>query len=932
MRQLIIFCLGMCLLFTSLMTNQANAATLEFVSDQMVLHDDSLGDFKLEYPALYDGSKPYSLIKPAVTVVSKQQVSLTYHWKARDVQMHAILKSDDKGALEITFDSIPGGMRSAIIRWLIPYNFAMGGKWAMGDEPPVAFPTTMLDKAEVGSSHANTFTLFDASQKALKMTVNGPAGQFLQLQDNRHWDWKIFQLQIICNFKTSTEPYTIKIQWQPPGNVSSDHAQNKSAVRVDRFGQPMHFEFAGKVHSDNELLADVQSDKAYYASLEEPSRDAYGGMVGSQQKFNLDATGFFHLQKLSNGRTVLVTPEGNLFFQLGVCAVKPYNFTYITGREEIYEWLPKVNSKYTAAFLHGNPSDFSFQITNWIRKFGKLDQADFEMRIGTRLKKWGFNSYGAFSGQSRMMPSTPSLPVMWQVPNLMGKFPDPYNSKTIAKLDKVFASQIKPLANDPKIIGYFLENEQAFGDLPIHLPQLHHNEPAKLALIKMLQNKYSEIALFNKAWAVHVADFKSLATTSIAPTTDLAMADMRAFTRKFLHTYFKLICGTFKKYDQNHLLLGNRFLPANASSADYVGMTADYVDVFSINYYTYGIEKSFLQRVSKLAKGKPILLSEWSFGTIEHGLAGGVRDVTDQNERGLAYRNYVEQAAAMAYANVVGIQWFSLADQPLTGRWFQKYNGEAMNIGFLDVTDRPYKKMIKHVKQTNNQIYDLVLGKVQPFAYDHPRFNGKSSQKTLQAPHMKKAIKVDGLFGDWTGRPSDRLGENNLIMGQSNGTSGADFWVGWDEKNLYVYVVCQDPTPCANFDTTHQLLWRSDAVELFIGAESLEKGGAMLATDHQLLIGANPNLPGQWHWQNKTVQRPIERVVIKHADGQGWTMEAAVAWDDLGIKPHSGQKIRFDLAVDESDGGNKRQRQFMYSGNERNSSDRSAWGLLQLVD
>ena len=146
MRLSIVFCLGICVLFTCVVIRQAAGATLEFASDQMSLHDAALGDFKLEYPALYDGSKPYTLIKPAVTISNKQQVQLAYHWQAQDKQIQATLKSDANGVLKMTFDSIPQGMRSAIIRWLIPYNFAMGGKWAMGDEQPVIFPVTMLEK------------------------------------------------------------------------------------------------------------------------------------------------------------------------------------------------------------------------------------------------------------------------------------------------------------------------------------------------------------------------------------------------------------------------------------------------------------------------------------------------------------------------------------------------------------------------------------------------------------------------------------------------------------------------------------------------------------------------------------------------------------------------------------------------------------------
>jgi len=49
-------------------------------------------------------------------------------------------------------------------------------------------------------------------------------------------------------------------------------------------------------------------------------------------------------------------------------------------------------------------------------------------------------------------------------------------------------------------------------------------------------------------------------------------------------------------------------------------------------------------------------------------------------------------------------------DQPATGR----NDGENYNIGFVDVTDRPYPELIKASKETFDNIFDIHSGKVPP--------------------------------------------------------------------------------------------------------------------------------------------------------------------------------------------------------------------------
>ena len=69
----------------------------------------------------------------------------------------------------------------------------------------------------------------------------------------------------------------------------------------------------------------------------------------------------------------------------------------------------------------------------------------------------------------------------------------------------------------------------------------------------------------------------------------------------------------------------------------------------------------------------------------------------------------------MALGYVVGIEWFTLIDQARSGRYFEKYSGEMANSGIFSVADRPYGEFVRQARQTNLDIYRVVLGERPPF-------------------------------------------------------------------------------------------------------------------------------------------------------------------------------------------------------------------------
>ncbi|MDQ2730598.1 MAG: CBM9 family sugar-binding protein, partial [Armatimonadota bacterium] len=557
----------------------------------------------------------------------------------------------------------------------------------------------------------------------------------------------------------------------------------------------------------------------------------------------------------------------------------------------------------------------------------------FQTRMISRVRKLGFNAIGDFSGVSQAardakFPWVAGLPGAGAVEGLRGIF-DPFDPQVATQLDTEYAQSIKPAANEPLLIGYFLENEQAFEDIPRVIPSLKATQPAKVRLVDMLQKKYATIAAFNTAWGMKEDSFDGLKDTGLPVTTAAASADMNDFTGQYIEAYYRLIHDTFRKYDTHHMLIGNRWQPGTANSEQLCRIAGKYCEMLSLNYYTYGVDKTYLKRLYDWSGGKPFMLSEFYWSSpAESGLPGG-NELKTERERGLAYRNYIEQAASTGF--VVGIEWFTLIDQARTGRWFERYNGERANTGLFNVADRPYKDFLAEASTSNYGIYDVLLGKRPPFSWNDPRFEPKGSgQKVVSIPRAVGAIKLDGTRNGWPGIPPETVPSSRLVMGADSAGLDGSFRLCWDDQNLYVMAQVSDPTPMKNTEQGAGI-WNGDGVELFIGAENVDTAGPLLFTDRQVLLSAGQPADGKRSFIAHAPQQvPADVFVAPAVDGKGYVLEAAIPFTALGFTPKEGQAIRFDLGIDDGNGAG-RVRQLMWSGGARNSGDRSDWGRGKFV-
>ena len=441
---------------------------------------------------------------------------------------------------------------------------------------------------------------------------------------------------------------------------------------IDEFGQYTHADWTGKAKSLDELK---QAWAAEAAALRTTGTDRcpYGGFRDATAK----ATGFFRVEQI-DGRWWFVCPDGHLFYSTGLNGVGSSAGTRVEGRADLFAALPPANlapAGRGGRFLSG-----SFYTWNLQRRFGddwRPKWAEFTTR---RLAAWGFNTMHNW-GVPRPPAAEPRVPYAamlrgWQSGRAIMGMPDVYAEDFARRVDESAASQLAPLRNDPYLLGYFIGNEPPWPGRENQLVDM------------ILAGEPSEI---QKRLKAHLAE------------SDTPRRRKEFVLAAFQH-YVDTINAALRKHDPNHLNLGIRF---GGSPDEGVVKAARGFDVFSENIYSYAPSRASFDRLYALVQ-RPILIGEFHIGVPNRGLAAGLVQAMNQEERAVAYRYYVEQCAA--HPALVGTHWFQWLDQPATGR----NDGENYNIGFIDVTDQPYAEMVAAAKLTHDRLLEIHRGSTQP--------------------------------------------------------------------------------------------------------------------------------------------------------------------------------------------------------------------------
>ena len=226
---------------------------------------------------------------------------------------------------------------------------------------------------------------------------------------------------------------------------------------VDRYGQFMHDDWPGKIHSDADFAAARDAEEAWLAAHPAspiPDADQYGGWAGGPQ---LEATGFFRTEKV-DGKWWLVDPEGHLFFSLGVCSVYPGLPTKVAGRESNFDGRT-------------DSSDFWPVYENLARKYGKDWRPPYAETTQRRFRAWGLNTIGNWNHEFicdlRRTPyclcidfSSKTVSPSWDGKKAHGRaVPNVDSPKFAADLAAQAEKWAARMKDDPWCLGVFVDNE-----------------------------------------------------------------------------------------------------------------------------------------------------------------------------------------------------------------------------------------------------------------------------------------------------------------------------------------------------------------------------------------------------------------------------------------------------------------------------------------
>ena len=472
---------------------------------------------------------------------------------------------------------------------------------------------------------------------------------------------------------------------------------------IDQFGQYKHKFWDGKVKSAKDLMK---------AKKQESFKPLFANKYGSfESDKTFPAKGAFYVTK-KDGKWLLIDPEGKPFYSMGMNSVNFSRATPYSKREKWFDIpansprIQKNTRKVFFGFYKGKKfSTVDFLHWNLERKYGNDYKDQLVERTLKRFRAWGVNTVGAWSEGSlyaRNVPYTvilhPWSPGLKSSMGFYGAFPDVFHKSFALNVEKKIQNIDKKILKDPYCIGIFIHNELPWGnatDLARWTLGSKANQPAKQVFVADLKKQFSTIAELNKKWGSKFDSWDQLLKNPASVPYNRAFKELTAFSQKYADTYFKTCRDLIRKNAPRRLYLGSRFAQNNevASAA-----AVKYCDVVSANlYYPHtGIGGYKLPGQKKDAA--PIIIGEFHYGAKDRGFAKGLRGGETQKERNAMVAEYIK--SCMKHPGFVGSHWFQMYDQPVSGRVL---DGENYHVGFVDITDTPYKGLINTLKKVMSE-------------------------------------------------------------------------------------------------------------------------------------------------------------------------------------------------------------------------------------
>ena len=371
------------------------------------------------------------------------------------------------------------------------------------------------------------------------------------------------------------------------------------------------------------------------------------GKFGGWKGWSLKKSGFFRVQKIKDLWT-FVDPEGFAFFGFGLNSVR------------------KVDS----------------------------------LKLPQDIQAIGFNHLASWSDESiKNIPYTPRWNFIIEFKNTTPELKRLYLEKDLMPVfEPTFAPFVDKLASkaakrrqDPWLLGHFTDNEIAFHKTiqlseSLKLPSSNAQHRSARAWLKKKHGKLIKPAKITEQDELEYMGF---------------VADR----------YFKVVTTALRKYDPNHLILGERLHASAKYNPHVIAAAGKYCDIISINFYRDWEPPREVTAMWRDVGKKPFIITEFYTKAADSGLpntegAGWV--VPSQKERVQHFENFALQM--LGAPNCVGIHWFRFVDD------------EGSNKGVYNLQYKPYQELQRSMKNLSGSMYRLR----SELLFGNPDFKGRA--------------------------------------------------------------------------------------------------------------------------------------------------------------------------------------------------------------
>jgi hypothetical protein len=167
--------------------------SFQFTDAGLEVDAGALGKFTLEYPVLLDASKEQPAHKLIEKTPSRASATLQYDGGTR-----VVVSAESDGKVTIKLPSLPADVKAISVEMKIPIEFGDGGSWKIGSSGG-AFPKDKPTMPHLYQDHARSLEITKAGHS---LTLETPEYSFLQLTDNREWNWSIYNFRALVPAET----------------------------------------------------------------------------------------------------------------------------------------------------------------------------------------------------------------------------------------------------------------------------------------------------------------------------------------------------------------------------------------------------------------------------------------------------------------------------------------------------------------------------------------------------------------------------------------------------------------------------------------------------------------------------------------------------------------------------------------------------------